>query len=104
MIRRQAFSYDAPPASASYSQPAMSSPAGQALLHGGRNSTHHGRSVRHAAGLLGRLAPAPPPPAATPPGRYAPPGRAGVAPGGVNPGANRTAGAPRAGLVGPARP
>ena len=57
MICRQAASYFAGPSSASYSHCWMFSPAGQALLHGGRLFTYTGRSVRQAPVWLARLEP-----------------------------------------------
>ena len=57
MICRQAASYFAGPSSASYSHCWMFSPAGQALLHGGRLCTYTGRSVRQAPVWLARLEP-----------------------------------------------
>jgi hypothetical protein len=57
MICRQAASYFADPSSASYSHCWMFSPAGHALLHGGRLCTYAGRSVRQAPVWLARLDP-----------------------------------------------
>src|SRR2546429_9354119 len=57
MICRHAASYFAGPSSASYSHCWMFSPAGHALLHGGRLCTYTGRSVRQAPVWLARLDP-----------------------------------------------